>query len=74
MDKYTVRVVKAVAKLLTNALKKMLSAFDLPDQGSGVYTGTSNNERVKHREKKSRRSQSQSGDRVGCLAESQTRG
>ena len=31
VDKYTVRVVKASVKLLTNALKKTLSAFDLPD-------------------------------------------
>ena len=31
VDKYTVRVVKASAKLLTNALKKTLSASGLPD-------------------------------------------
>ena len=31
VDKYTVMDVKALAKLLTNILKKMLSAFNLPD-------------------------------------------
>ena len=30
-DKYMVRVVKALVKLLTNTLKKTLSAFNLPD-------------------------------------------
>ena len=30
-DKYTVMGVKASVKLLTNTLKKTLSAFDLPD-------------------------------------------
>ena len=43
-----------MAKLLTNALKKTLSAFDLPDQGSGVYTRTSYNKEVKHRGDKSK--------------------
>ena len=46
--------VKASARLLTNALKKTLSAFDLPDQGSGVYTRTSYNKEVKHRGDKSK--------------------
>ena len=63
---------KASAKLLTNALKKTLSAFDLPDQGSGVYTRTSYNKEVKHRGDKSK-TESESESEAESEAESEVR-
>ena len=55
LDKYTVMVVKALVKLLTNTLKKTdTECLRFTRLRIRVYTGTSYNKGVKHREDKSR--------------------